>query len=123
MQIAPVFLSILRGRAFAEDPVFNGSQGGIKEGLDAAQGHVGLTNTGNARDAVVAIVGRVLDYVALAAVIVIIIAGFMLIVGMGSEDSRDRAKRMILYTIIGLILIILSRVIVMTVTGTVTTIF
>ncbi|MFH0770330.1 MAG: TrbC/VirB2 family protein [Candidatus Peregrinibacteria bacterium] len=54
----------------------------------------------------------ILSYVALAAVVVIVIAGIMLVVGLGSDESKDKAKKIILYAIVGMILILLATAIV-----------
>lgn len=90
--------------------IFN-SDGGIEEGLETAGG-ISNIQTGDVRETVVRVLGQVLSFLALVAVIAVIIAGIYLIVGMGSDDSKERAKKIILYTIIGLVIILFSRVIV-----------
>jgi hypothetical protein len=47
--------------------------------------------------------------VSVLAVAVIIIAGFYLILGMGSDSSRETAKKIIIYVTVGLLVIILSK--------------
>ncbi len=89
--------------------VFNGP--GILGGLNAAGGIAGLPD-GDVRATVVRIIQSVLSFLALAAVITIIIAGIWLIVGLGSDDSKERAKKIIFYTLIGLIIVLFARVIV-----------
>jgi len=54
----------------------------------------------------------ILEFSAALAVLFIIIGGVRYIVSAGDEDAAEKAKRMILYAIIGLIIIILSFVIV-----------
>ncbi|MSR87398.1 hypothetical protein EXS70_04495 [Candidatus Peribacteria bacterium] len=54
----------------------------------------------------------VLDFLALAAVVFIVIAGIRLIVSQGSDTQKDAAKKTILFVIIGLLVILFSRVIV-----------
>ena len=54
----------------------------------------------------------VLNFLALAAVIFIIIAGIRLIVSGGEEDAKNKAKKTILYVIIGLLVVLFARVIV-----------
>ena len=44
--------------------------------------------------------------------IAIVVAGLFLILGMGDETSKDRAKKIVLYTIIGLLVLLFVRVIV-----------
>lgn len=103
--------ALVPGLASAGDipPVFNGP--GLSGGLTEAQGITGPANK-TFREIVVAIMSYVLSFVALAAVISIIVAGIWLIVGTGSDDSKTRAKNIIKFTIIGLVIIILSRVII-----------
>lgn len=74
---------------------------------------------GNLRGTIVSIVMAILSFVALVAVIVIIIAGIWLIVGLGEDSSKERAKKIVLYTIAGLILILIARAIVTFVIDTV----
>lgn len=89
--------------------VFDGP--GIEGGLGAAGGIAGLPS-GDVRTTIIIILRHVLSFLALAAVITIIIAGIILIVSLGNEDSRERAKRIIFYTLIGLTIILFARVIV-----------
>ncbi len=89
--------------------VFDGP--GILGGLDAAGGVAGLPS-GDVRTTIISILRSVLSFLALAAVITIIIAGIMLILSLGNEEQKDRAKRIIFYTLIGLIIVLFARVIV-----------
>ena len=89
--------------------VFDGP--GIAGGLAAAGGINGLP-TGDVRSTIIRILRSVLSFLALAAVITIIIAGIMLIVSLGNEEYKERAKRIIFYTLIGLIIVLFARVIV-----------
>lgn len=76
------------------------------------EGTPGALDQQQIRDVVIRILTMVLDFMALAAVIFIIIAGIRLIVSGGSDDSKDKAKKIILYVIIGLLIILFARVIV-----------
>ena len=64
------------------------------------------------RVAVVDILKAVLRFMGLVAVVVIVIAGIMLVVSGGEDSAKDRAKKMILYAVIGLIVIALASAIV-----------
>jgi type IV secretory pathway VirB2 component (pilin) len=64
------------------------------------------------RGLILDIVGWVLNFLALLAVIYIIIAGIRLIVSQGDDDQKGKAKKTIMYVVVGLIVIILARVIV-----------
>lgn len=89
--------------------VFDG--GGIAAGFGAAGAIQGLTHR-TIRDAVTLILVRVLDFLALVSVIVIVGAGVWMILGLGEESSRDGAKKIIVYTTIGLVIVFFSRLIV-----------
>lgn len=70
------------------------------------------TSTGDPRAEVLKIVGAVLNFLALVAVIVIIIAGIRLIVSQGEDEQKDKAKKTIFYAIAGLLVVLFARVIV-----------
>jgi lysylphosphatidylglycerol synthetase-like protein (DUF2156 family) len=89
--------------------VFDGP--GILGGLDIIGGVAGLPS-GDVRTTIIRILLLVLSFLALAAVITIIIAGIILILSLGNEESKDRAKRIIFYTLIGLAIVLFARVIV-----------
>lgn len=94
----------------AKAQVYGGS--GVGNGIDRYNlSHKSL------REIITSILQAVLSYVALAAVTTIIFAGVYLIVGLGSDDSKERAKKIIQYTLIGLLVILFSEVIVGLVTN------
>ncbi|MFH1444374.1 MAG: hypothetical protein ABIG34_03215 [Candidatus Peregrinibacteria bacterium] len=68
---------------------------------------------------ILSIAQKILGFVSLVAIVVIVIAGIWLIVGLGEESSKDKAKKIVIYTIAGLILILIARAIVTFVIGTV----
>ena len=68
--------------------------------------------TGDIRQVITSVLNTVLNFVGLIAVIAIVVAGISLIVGFGSDESKERAKKIILYTFVGLIIIILAKLIV-----------
>ncbi len=80
--------------------------------LAAAQGPLGGGGGVDLRGAIISITQQILTYVSLIAVIVIIIAGIWLIVGFGEESAKERAKKIVIYTIVGLILILIANAIV-----------
>ncbi|HLD31987.1 MAG TPA: hypothetical protein VJB10_00180 [Candidatus Peribacteraceae bacterium] len=82
------------------------SGGGLNAGAGDAGAIVGSTDI---RTTVINIVKEVLSYMALAAVVVIVIAGIIMVVSAGNEESKERAKRIILYTFAGLIIILLAQ--------------
>ncbi|HLC75507.1 MAG TPA: hypothetical protein VJB82_00075 [Candidatus Peribacterales bacterium] len=85
----------------------------IDVGLDLIIDNVDVpTSDKDVREAVVDAIVYVLSFLALIAVVTIIIAGLVLMFGAGSENSVARAKKIILYTIIGLAVIFFARVIV-----------
>ena len=90
------------------------SAGLIEDGLGELGDLVDVP-TGDAsgvREAIVNVINFALSFLALVAVLTIIVAGFFLILGMGSETSSQRAKKIIIYTIVGIVIIFFVRVIV-----------
>ena len=64
------------------------------------------------RNVILTLLYQVLNFLALAAVVVIIIAGLILIFSFGEDSKKDTAKKTIIYTIIGLLVILLARAVV-----------
>lgn len=77
------------------------------EGIGDAEG-INTGGSGDLRASIWTILERVLSYMGIAAVIVIVIAGIYLLVGGGSDESRQKAIKIVLYTTIGIIVIFLA---------------
>ena len=90
--------------------VFDG--GGILEGLGAAKKQVAGLATGDVRSVAERILTTALSFLALAGVIMIILAGVYMIFNNGEDDSKEKAKKIIIYTLIGLVIVLCARVIV-----------
>ena len=90
--------------------IFTG--GGIETGLKSAGSGLNGISKQPLRSIVIRIMINILNYLSLAAVIVIVVAGIWLILGFGEEGARDKAKRMIIYTLIGLAIVFFARTIV-----------
>ncbi|MEI8230293.1 MAG: hypothetical protein WCG83_04075 [Candidatus Peregrinibacteria bacterium] len=114
-RIASAFLmmatvvSILIIAPLSSAQVYNGP--GLEAGAQSAQ--VNGVASGSPRQVIVNIVNNVLNYVFLAAVIILIIAGLFLIFSFGDDTTKDKAKKMVIYTIAGIIIILISKLIVM----------
>jgi type IV secretory pathway VirB2 component (pilin) len=100
-------IALVLGRAHAQ--VFDG--GGLQEGVTEAGNIAGLPQAG-IREIVLRYLLAVLNFLALAAVIVVIAAGLFLVLGGGSDTAKDRAKKIVIYVIVGLIVIFFARAIV-----------
>lgn len=72
---------------------------------------------GAVRDKIRDIIQEILLFVALLATVVIVIGGIILIVGMGSDESREKTKKIVLYAIVGMILIALAEALVLFITA------
>ncbi len=81
---------------------------GLLSGLQRAAGVTGSNGNTSLRQTVLHILFNVLSFMGLVAVIVIIIAGIRLVVSQGSDESKEAAKKTILYVVIGLILILIA---------------
>lgn len=90
--------------------VFDGN--GLNEGIDIAENINGPVTNEDTRSLIEQALRFVLNFLALAAVIAIVVAGIILVVSGGNDEQKDRAKRIILYAIIGLLVVFFARVIV-----------
>ena len=75
-------------------------------------GTPGATDEAGIRDKVTDLLIIVLNFLALVAVIFLVIAGIRLITSQVEEDAKNKAKKTILYVLAGLLLILFARVIV-----------
>lgn len=80
--------------------------------IPAIPGTPSAVDEGGIRDRVTDLLIIVLNFLALLAVIMLVIAGIKLIVSQGEEEEKNKAKKIILYVIAGLLLILFARVIV-----------
>lgn len=88
--------------------VYNG--GGLFDGMQQAAG-VGVA-TGTLPDFIKGVIDRAVSYATLAGVVVVVAAGFMLILGFGSDEMKERAKKAIIYTCVGLLVLYFAQLIV-----------
>ncbi|MDA1208639.1 MAG: hypothetical protein O2904_01245 [bacterium] len=72
----------------------------------------GTADEGAFRSSVTNIIKKVLSFMALVAVVLIVVAGIRLVLSQGEEAEKDKAKKTILYVVIGLIVIIIARALV-----------
>lgn len=75
-------------------------------------GGVSASDTGEIREGILSVLDIILGFMALIAVIVVVIAGIRLVVSQGEEQEKDKAKKTILYAIIGLVVILFAQAIV-----------
>ncbi|OGJ60926.1 hypothetical protein A3C37_00480 [Candidatus Peribacteria bacterium RIFCSPHIGHO2_02_FULL_53_20] len=88
-----------------------GTCGGINTGVAGAATSIGIPTT-DPGITILNIITTVRLYVTILAIAVIIIAGFYLILGLGNDSSKDTAKKIIMYTAIGIVIINLAETIV-----------
>ena len=77
-------------------------------------GTPGASNTDpeSFRQIVFDVISAILNFLALIAVVVVIIAGIRLIVSQGDDDAKEKAKKTIFYALAGLAIVLFARVIV-----------
>ena len=85
--------------------------------LKSAENIVGPKGNTDLKKAAEDVMDTILGFVALIAVIVIIIAGLRMIISSGDEGAVDKGKKTILWAIVGLIVIVISAGIVNIVLG------
>lgn len=100
--------ALLPQRLFAAGAVYGGD--GVAAGISSASSLTG--GSGDIRETVLGVVNEVLGYMAAFAVAGIIVAGFYLILGGSTDEGRDRARKIVLYVVLGLFVILLARTIV-----------
>lgn len=76
---------------------------------DIGSGNLGA---GDLKSAIVSVMKVVLDFIALIAVVMIVVARIRYIISQGEEGEKDKAKKMIIYVVIGLLIILIARAIV-----------
>ena len=96
---AMAFLSAPKAFAqiFGDVPDIGGVEGGTEQQV---------------RQGILDVLEVVLNFMALIAVIFIVIAGIRLVVSQGEEQEKDKAKKTILYVVIGLVVILIAQAIV-----------
>lgn len=75
------------------------------------------TNADSVRVIIIKVLTAILNFLALVAVIVVVIAGIRLIVSQGEDEAKDKAKKTIIYALIGLVVVLFARVIVSLITN------
>ncbi len=103
--------------------VFAAQTGQFGGQIPAIPGTPAAANQGDIRNVIIRALIFVLDFLALLAVVFIVIAGIRLIVSQGEDAQKDKAKKTILYVIIGLLVVLFARVIVGFFTDTVSQTF
>ena len=96
-------LSILVGHAYAELPPPTGVPG-----LTPPNG----TGSAGIIAAIVKILTVVLDLITILGVVFVVVAGVRLIISGGDEGEKDKAKKTIIYVIVGIVVVLFARVIV-----------
>lgn len=107
--LGSIYSALFLAKVYAED-----LQGGIESGANAAKGKGTVTNL---EVQIRNITNTLLLIVGIAAVIMLIIGGLMYIFSGGDPNNTKRAKDVILYTIIGIAVALLSYAIVTFVLG------
>ena len=80
---------------------------GVEGGIDQANAFETGGGT-DVRETLTNILFGVLTFMGFIAVLMIVIAGIYLIIGGADEQQRDKAKKIVLYTVIGLLIILLA---------------
>ncbi len=76
--------------------------------IGAALKESGITGESDLGDLILKYVNFVLPYLALAAFVGFIYAGFMYVTAYGNDEQVQKSKKIIIYAIVGLVLVILS---------------
>jgi hypothetical protein len=96
------------------------SGGGLPEGLIKSRNELsgtGVRNDISIEPTVNEIISVAMSYIGIAAVIAFVAAGLYLMLGFGSDEASGRARKIVLWSMAGLAIIVLSAVIVRAVIG------
>lgn len=97
--------------------VFANNTTGSPFGEDGIDTLPGAVDEQGLKDLIIEVLTIVLNFLAIVAVIVVVIAGIRLIISQGEDDAKDKAKKTIFYALIGLVIVLFARVIVGLVTN------
>lgn len=108
-----LFIAFSPLRAMAQ--IFNGSgnnvvsdtQKGIDDIKDSLQGS-GITSTDSISDLILKYVNFALPFLALAAFLAFIYAGFLYVTSYGNEDQIGKSKKAMIFAVVGLVVVIIS---------------
>jgi hypothetical protein len=92
--------------------IFDGA--GLVGGLQEAEGELsgsGIRTDNNIVLVIVAIINAILPYAALAALVAFVVAGFFFILGFGSDTAIQRAKKIMIWSAVGLVVILFALII------------
>jgi len=106
--IAFTFASLANG-AGIKAQIFGGD--GLVGGLGAAKGELGGSGVRTDADfisAIAAIVNFALQFAAVFAFVAFVSSGFLFILGFGSDTSIQRAKKIMIWSAVGLVVVIFS---------------
>ncbi len=108
-----IFSDILAPQILAA--TYGGS--GLEGGLNQAGGITGISSGTDLKQLIIHIIEFALNFVTLLAVGVVIYAGIRLIISLGEDESKEKAKKSLIHVAIGLVIVILSRAIVLLITN------
>ncbi len=90
---------------------FEYSGGGVEEGIDQAN-DLSTGGTTDVRETITSIMFGIITFLGIIAVLVIVIAGIILVVSGSDEGQRDKAIKMVIYAVVGLLIVLLAGAIV-----------
>jgi hypothetical protein len=93
------------------------SGNGLQAGLEIAKQvigplHLDAPGASGVRQLIVRLLQVGLDFLSLAAVITVVVAGLGLVISGGNSERVERSRRIIVYTVYGLLIVFFARVIV-----------
>ena len=104
MRTLAYWMTVLVERARAQ--VFDGP--GLEGGVGIAA-QIDGPMKGTLRGVILDMLQKALGFLALAGVVMVVIAGYMFVVSAGNETAKDRAKKIIIYVVIGIVIILFAR--------------
>lgn len=103
-----VYETVCDNPAFQDDIIcISEAEQGSQWAKTALQGS-GITHTENAGDLIIKYINFILPYLTLAAFVGFVVAGFFYVTAYGNEEQVQKAKKILIWSVVGLILVIMS---------------
>lgn len=89
----------------------NWTGGGVPGGVSRAN-NLDTGGGGNLRQRIIDILNAAIGLLGVLCVVTLVIGGLILVTGQGSDESREKVRKIVLYTIVGLILVLFAKAVV-----------
>ena len=101
------FSPLGKAQIFGGEDTLNDAEEGL-QAINTALAPTGVSGTDNLSDLILGYVNFSLPYLTLAAFVGFVYAGFLYVTSYGNDEQVQKSKKIMIYAVIGLILVIIS---------------